>query len=96
MAALNKLSVSEYLERWLREIDGLILPYSRQSEDELERLRAERDDYAATVDEFIKDLKRWQEKALTLEKRDRILAALGVGKQSPQYKQVKAELDKQF
>lgn len=32
--------------------------------------------------------------ALTPEKRDRILAALGVGKQSPQYKRVKAELDK--
>ncbi len=26
LAALNKLSVSEYLERWLREVDGLILP----------------------------------------------------------------------
>jgi DNA-binding TFAR19-related protein (PDSD5 family) len=26
MAALNKLSVSEYLERWIRKIDGLILP----------------------------------------------------------------------
>jgi hypothetical protein len=56
-------------------------------------LRQERDDYAATVDEFIKDHKRWQEKALTPEKRDRILAALRVGKQSPQYKRVKAVLD---
>ena len=56
-------------------------------------LRQERDDYAATVDEFIKDHKRWQEKALTPEKRDRILNALGVGKQSPQYKRVKAILD---
>ncbi len=92
-AALNKLSVSEYLERWIREIDGLILPYSRQSEDELEQLRAERDDYAATVDEFIKDHKRWQEKALTPEKRDRILKTLGVGKQSPTYKRVNAALD---
>jgi hypothetical protein len=45
------------------------------------------------VDEFIKDHKRWQQKALTPEKRDRILAALGVGKQSPQYKRVKAVLD---
>jgi len=33
--------------------------------------RQERDDYAATVDEFIKDHKRWQENALTPEKRDR-------------------------
>ncbi len=61
---------------------------------ELAEVKAERDDYAATVDEFVKDHKRWQERALTPEKRDRILAALGVGKQSPQYKRVKAELDK--
>jgi hypothetical protein len=68
--------------------------------DEVERLKAElaevkteRDDYAATVDEFIKDHKRWQERALTPEKRSSILAALGVGKQSPQYKRVKAVLD---
>ncbi len=60
---------------------------------ELATVKTERDDYAATVDEFIKDHKRWQEKALTSEKRDRILAALGVGKQSPQYKRVKAVLD---
>lgn len=63
-------------------------------ETELATVKTERDDYAATVDEFIKDHKRWQEKALTPEKRDRILNALGVGKQSPQYKRVKAELDK--
>ncbi len=62
-------------------------------ETELASVKAERDDYAATVDEFIKDHKRWQERALTPEKRDRILAALGVGKQSPQYKRVKAALD---
>ena len=60
---------------------------------ELARVPTERDDYAATVDEFIKDHKLWQQKALTPEKRDRILAALGVGKQSPQYKRVKAILD---
>jgi uncharacterized coiled-coil DUF342 family protein len=62
-------------------------------ETELANVKAERDDYAATVDEFIKDHKRWQEKALTPEKRDRILAALGVGKQSPQYKRLKVVLD---
>ena len=60
---------------------------------ELAEVTTERDDYAATVDEFIKDHKRWQERALTPEKRDRILAALGVGKQSPTYKRVKAVLD---
>jgi len=49
---------------------------------ELATVKAERDDYAAS------------KKALTPEIRDRILAALGVGKQSPQYKRVKAELDK--
>jgi hypothetical protein len=75
-------------------------PAPRQSEEieqltaELVEVKVERDDYAATVDKFIKDHKRWQERALTPEKRDRILNALGVGKQSPQYKRVKAELDK--
>ena len=49
---------------------------------ELATVKAERDDYAAS------------KKALTPEIRDRILAALGVGKQWPQYKRVKAELDK--
>jgi uncharacterized coiled-coil DUF342 family protein len=62
-------------------------------ETELAAVKTERDDYAATVDEFIKDYKIWQEKALNSEKRDRILSALGVGKQSPQYKRVKAVLD---
>jgi hypothetical protein len=45
------------------------------------------------VDDFIRDYKRWQEKTLTPEKRDRILNTLGVGKQSPIYKRVKAILD---
>ncbi len=62
-------------------------------ETELASVKTERDDYAATVDEFIKDHKRWQERALTPEKRSSILAALGVGKQSPQYKRIKAVLD---
>ncbi|MBD2033922.1 hypothetical protein H6F76_02490 [Leptolyngbya sp. FACHB-321] len=62
-------------------------------ETELASVKAERDDYATTVDGFIKDHKRWQEKALTPEKRSSILGALGVGKQSPQYKRVKAVLD---
>ena len=63
-------------------------------QSELATVKTERDDYAATVDEFIKDHKLWQERALTPEKRDRILSALGVGKQSPIFKRVKAELDK--
>ena len=71
-------------------------------EAELASVKTQRDDYAATVDEFIKDHKRSSERALTPEKRDseallrsadHILAALGVGKQSPQYKRVKALLD---
>jgi hypothetical protein len=60
---------------------------------ELAEVTSERDDYAATVDEFIKDHKRWQQLALTPDKAERILLALGVGKQSPQYKRVKAVLD---
>jgi predicted RNase H-like nuclease (RuvC/YqgF family) len=77
--------LSEEVERLRAENEAL-----RQ---ELDTTRQERDDYAATVDEFIKDHKRWQERALTPEKRDRILNALGVGKQSPQYRRVKAVLD---
>ena len=60
---------------------------------QLTEVTVERDDYRDTVDEFIKDHKRWQQRALTPEKRDRILNALGVGKQSPQFKRVKAVLD---
>jgi len=55
-------------------------PAPRHSEEEVERhtaelveVTAERDDYRDTVDEFIKDHKLWQERALTPEKRDRIL-----------------------
>jgi predicted nucleic acid-binding Zn-ribbon protein len=77
--------LSEEVERLNRKCNEL--------ETELANVKTERDDYAATVDEFIKDHKRWQEKALTPEKGDRILGALGVGKQSPQYKRVKAVLD---
>jgi len=44
-------------------------------------------------DDFIKDHKLLQQKALTPEKCDRILAALEVGKPSKQYKRVKALLD---
>jgi uncharacterized protein YhaN len=62
-------------------------------ETELANVKTERDDYAATVDEFIKDHKRWQERALTPEKCSSILNVLGVGKQSPQYKRLKAILD---
>jgi hypothetical protein len=62
-------------------------------ETELASVKTERDDYAARVDEFVKDHKRGQERALTPEKRSSILASLGVGKQSSQYKKVKAVLD---
>jgi uncharacterized protein (DUF3084 family) len=77
--------LSEEVERLRAENEAL-----RQ---ELDTTRQERDDYAATVDEFIKDHKRSSERALTPEKRSSILTALGVGKQSPQYKRLKAILD---
>ncbi len=60
---------------------------------ELATVKTERDNYAAKVDELIIDHKRSSQKVLTPEKRDRILNALGVGKQSPTYKRVKAVLD---
>ncbi len=77
--------MSEEVELLRAENDALRL--------ELDTTKQERDDYAATVDEFIKDHKRSSQKVLTPEKRDRILNALGVGKQSPTYKRVKAALD---
>jgi hypothetical protein len=55
-------------------------------ETELATVKIERD-------ELIKNHQSWQAKTLNLEKRDRILAALLVGKQSPTYKRVKAVLD---
>ncbi len=84
--------MSEEVERLKTENEALNRKCS-ELETELATVRPERDDYAATVDEFIKDHKKWQQKALTPETRDRILAALGVGKQSQQYKRVKAVLD---
>jgi predicted nucleic acid-binding Zn-ribbon protein len=77
--------LSEEVERLNRKCNEL--------ETELANVKTERDDYAATVDEFIKDHKRSSERALTPEKRSSILNALGVGKQSPQYKRLKAILD---
>lgn len=129
LAELNKLSRSEYLERWLAsEIEGLnsarIAALEEQlagkvSEgslnEEIERLRTENDTLnrkcsdleselvavnaeqvfnVTTAKEFDKDRKFWRQKALTPEKRDRILKALGTGEQSPEYKRIKAVLDK--
>lgn len=74
--------------------------------EEVERLRAElaevateRDDYRDTVDALLSDCDRYLkrikelEAKFTPETRDRILAAQRLGKQSPQYKRVKAVLD---
>ena len=84
--------MSEEVEQLKAENETLSLRCS-ELETELATVKIERDDYAATVDEFIKDHKRWQERALTPEKRDRILNALGVGKQAPLYKRIKVVLD---
>jgi chromosome segregation ATPase len=84
--------LSEEVEQLKAENETLSRQCS-ELETELATVKIERDDYAATVDEFIKDHKRWQERALTPEKRDRILNALGVGKQAPLYKRIKVVLD---
>jgi chromosome segregation ATPase len=85
--------LTEEVQRLKAENEALSRQCS-ELEIELASVKAERDDYAGTVDEFIKDHKSWQERALTPEKRDRILRALDVGSQSQQYKRVKAVLDK--
>jgi hypothetical protein len=66
----------------------------------VERLKAElveceaaRNDFFDDCERYLKRIKELEGKLLTPEKRDRILAALGVGKQSSQYKRIKAALD---
>jgi hypothetical protein len=72
------------------------------SPEALDELIKERDDYRDTVDALIGDCERYQkrikelEAKLTTEKRDQILAALGVGKQSDLYKRVKSLLEQVF
>ena len=68
--------------------------------EEVERLKTElaecetaRNDFFDDCDRYVKRIKELEGKLLTPEKRSSILAALGVGKQSPQYKRVKAVLD---
>jgi hypothetical protein len=65
----------------------------------LSELIQERDDYRDTVDALLGDCERYQkrikelEARFTVEKRDRVLAALGVGKQSHLYQRIKELLD---
>jgi hypothetical protein len=60
---------------------------------ELAECEAARNDFFDDCDRYVKRIKELEGR-FTPEKRDRILNALGVGKQSPQYKRVKVELDK--
>jgi hypothetical protein len=65
----------------------------------VERLKAELAECEAAKNDFFDDCDRYLKRIkelegrFTPEKRDRILAALGVGKQSAQYKRLKAVLD---
>jgi hypothetical protein len=54
---------------------------------------AAKNDFFDDCDRYVKRIKELEGKLLTPEKRDGVLAAMGVGKQSPQYKRVKAVLD---
>jgi hypothetical protein len=78
----------------LREEGEALRHKCSKLDEELATVKTERDNYAATVDELIIDHKRSSQQALTPENRSSILKSLGVGKQSPTYKRVKAELDK--
>ena len=78
----------------LREEGEALRHKCSELDEELATVKTERDNYAATVDELIKDHKRSSQQALTPSECSSILKALGVGKQSPTYKRVKAELDK--
>jgi hypothetical protein len=61
---------------------------------ELVECEAARNDFFDDCDRYLKRIKELEGKLLTPEKRDRILNALGVGKQSSQYKRLKAVLDR--
>jgi hypothetical protein len=84
-------------------IESLRAPSPRQNEKRLKaqlaELTAERDDYRDTVDALLGDCDRYLKRIKELEgrfppeARDHILAALGVGRQSAQYKRVKGILD---
>ena len=69
------------------------------SAEELQELRQERDVTLDTVDALLSECERYLKRIQELEAkftpatRDRVLSTLGVGKQSPQYKRVKAVLD---
>jgi hypothetical protein len=54
---------------------------------------AAKNDFFDDCDRYVKRIKELEGKLLNSEKRDRILASLEVGKQSAQYKRVKAVLD---
>jgi chromosome segregation ATPase len=91
--------LSEEIERLKTENEALNRKCS-ELETELASVRPERDDYRDTVDALLSDCDRYLkrikelEAKFTPETRDRILAELEVGKQSPLYKRVKALLDK--
>lgn len=91
--------MSEEVERLKAENEALNRKCS-ELETELASVKPERDDYRDTVDALLSDCDRYRKRIKELEEklspqmRDRILAALGVGKQSPQYKRVKAVLDR--
>ncbi len=90
--------MSEQIEQLKSENEALNRKCN-ELESELATVKPERDDYRDTVDALLSDCDRYLKRIKELEakfspeKRDRILAALGVGKQSPQYKRVKAVLD---
>jgi seryl-tRNA synthetase len=61
---------------------------------ELEDCQEARNDFFANGLAYLRQIQELEGNLLTPENRDRVLAALGVGKQAAQYKRVKAELDK--
>jgi CRISPR/Cas system CSM-associated protein Csm2 small subunit len=59
----------------------------------LAECEAARNDFFDDCNRYLKRIKELEAKLLTEEKRDRILAALGVGRQAEQYKRIKTVLD---
>ena len=73
-------------------IDEKIAPI-RAELAELEDCQEARNDFFANGLAYLRQIQELEGKLLTPENRDRILAALEVGRQSPLYKRVRAVLD---
>jgi hypothetical protein len=87
-------ALEEAVEGSLREEVERLKAELAEVTGELEDCQKARNDFFASGLAYLRQIQELEGNLLTPENRDRVLAALGVGKQAAQYKRVKAELDK--